>query len=197
MVDAEQDMSVVGEADDGREGIRLALELKPDILLLDISMPGVNGLVCAATVKRRLRGIKILMLTRHSDTAYLQELFQAGISGYILKQSNSFEMIRAIRVLAAGGEYIDPAVSRSIIAMLSTNRPRNQIAAAEETLSERESEVLRRIALGYSNKEIADQLGTSTKTIEYQKKSALRRLKITGRTDIVDYAVLRGWLKED
>jgi two-component system response regulator NreC len=196
IIDAEPDMEVVGEASNGHEAIERTKELKPDVLVADISMPGVNGLVAAATVKRIAPGVKILTLSRHTDKAYLQELLQAGISGYVLKQSDSEEMLKGIRVIAKGGEYLDPALTGNIFNLLSSGAEGQNIDLHGAKLSDRESDVLRRIARGYSNREIADQLQTSVKTIESQKASALRKLNIKERTEIVGYAILQGWLTE-
>ncbi|NJM54447.1 MAG: response regulator transcription factor, partial [Blastocatellia bacterium] len=108
IINAEEDMSVIGEADNGREVINLAEKLNPDVILMDISMPELNGLIATAKLKRTLPEIKILTLTRHTDNAYLQELLQAGVNGYLLKQSAASELLRAIRVVTSGGNYLDP-----------------------------------------------------------------------------------------
>ena len=197
IIDAESDMKVVGEASNGREAINLAQELQPDVIVMDVSMPELNGLVAAAKLKRIAPAIKILTLTRHSDKAYLQELMQAGISGYVLKQSESEEMLRAIRVVADGGKYLDPAITGNLFSMFAANQNKQRGEIRGELLSDRESEVLRLIARGYSNKEIAGQLETSVKTIETQKANALRKLNINGRNEIVSYAILQGWLEEN
>ncbi|MEO8574957.1 MAG: response regulator transcription factor [Pyrinomonadaceae bacterium] len=196
IVDSEPDMTVVGEAGDGHEAIELTKKLVPDVLVTDISMPEVSGMVAAATVKRIAPSVKILALTRHTDKAYLQELLHAGVSGYVLKQSDSEELLRAIRVIAKGGEYIDPAITGSLFNLLSSSTSSRTAGPQTNQLSDREAEVLRRIARGYSNKEIADQLDTSVKTVETQKATALRKLDIKGRNEIVNYAILQGWLKE-
>ena len=196
IIDAEADMKVVGEADNGREAIRLARELQPDVVLMDISMPQINGLEAALQLRTAAPDIKILTLTRYTDKAYLQELLQAGIVGYVLKQSESDEMLRGIRVVAGGSHYLDPAIIDNVFNIISGKQPKHRGEIAGEKLSERESEVLRLIARGYSNKEIGVRLKTSIKTVETQKASAMRKLNISGRNEIVDYAILQGWMQE-
>lgn len=197
IVAAETDMKVVGEAGDGHEAIRLAQELQPDIVVMDISMPELNGLIASAKLKRIAPDIKILTLTRHTDKAYLEELLQAGVSGYVLKQSEPDELLRAIRFIADGGKYLDPAITGNIFNIYAEKQNKRRGEVQGEPLSDRESEVLRLIARGYSNKEIAAQLQTSIKTIETQKSIALQKLNIRGRNEIVSYAILKGWLQEN
>ncbi|MCA1624785.1 MAG: response regulator transcription factor [Acidobacteria bacterium] len=198
IVDAQDDMQVCGEAGNGREAVRLAQELAPDVLLMDISMPELNGLTAAAKLKRVAPEIKILTLTRHTDDAYLQELLQAGVSGYVLKQSAASEMLRAIRTVAGGGNYLDPAMTGKVFGNYvgkSTKKPRGETRGAQ--LSERESVSLRYIALGYSNNEIAEKMDISVKTVEAHKANALRKLNMRSRIDIVRYAILRGWMQDN
>lgn len=197
IIEAEADMKVVGEAGDGREAIRLAQELKPDVLVMDISMPELNGLVASAKLKRIAPDIKILTLTRHTDKAYLRELLQAGVSGYVLKQSESNEMLRAIRAVAGGGNYLDPAITGDVLGIIAGKQNKQLGEVRGELLSDRESEVLRLVARGYSNKEIAVQLDISVKTVETERANAMRKLNISGRNEIVDYAILQGWLQEN
>jgi len=196
IVNAQDDMEVVGEAGDGREAIRLAQELQPDVLVMDVSMPELNGLKAAAKLKRVAAAIKILTLTRHTDEAYMKELLQAGVSGYVLKQSASDELLRAIRAIACGGNYLDAAMTGKLFGSMSGRREKMRGETRGENLSERESEVLRHIALGYSNKEVAAQMDISVKTIEAHKANALRKLDMHSRIDIVRYAILRGWMEE-
>jgi DNA-binding NarL/FixJ family response regulator len=196
IVDAQDDMEVIGEAGDGREAIRLSQELLPDVLVMDISMPELNGLKAAAKLKRIAPDIKILTLSRHTDEAYLQELLQAGVSGYVLKQSVSAELIRAIRAIAGGGNYLDPTMTGKVFGAYGGRREKIRGEVRGESLSERESETLRHIALGYSNKEIAALMDISVKTVEAHKANALRKLDMHSRIDIVRYAILQGWMQE-
>jgi DNA-binding NarL/FixJ family response regulator len=196
IVDAQDDMEVIGEAGDGREAIRLSQELLPDVLVMDVSMPELNGLKAAAKLKRIAPDIKILTLTRHTDEAYLQELLQAGVSGYVLKQSVSAELIRAIRAIAAGGNYLDPTMTGKVFGTYGGRREKSRGEVRGESLTERESETLRHIALGYSNKEIAALMDISVKTVEAHKANALRKLDMHSRIDIVRYAILQGWMQE-
>lgn len=196
IIETEADMQVIGEADNGHKAIRLAQELKPDVLLMDISMPRLNGLVATTKLKKTDPDVKILTLTRHTDKAYLQELLQAGVSGYVLKQSDSIEMLRAIRAVANGENYLDPAVTFDVLSIVSEkqSKPRGEVRG--DPLSERESEVLRLVARGFSNKEIAGQLDISVKTVETFRANALLKLGISGRNEIVNYAILQGWFEE-
>jgi len=197
IIESQNDMEVVGEAGDGREAIRLAEELKPDIVLMDVSMPGLNGLLATAKLKRTMPDIKILTLTRHTDEAYLQELLQAGISGYVLKQSASAELLRAIRAVASGGKYLDPAITGKVFDGYTEKLGKLRGETLGASLSGRESETLRLIALGYSNKEIAEQFDISVKTIEAHNANAQQKLHLKSRKDIISYAILQGWMQDN
>ena len=197
IVESQDDMEVVGEAGDGREAIELAQELKPDIVLMDVSMPVLNGLTASAKLNRIMPEIKILTLTRHTDEAYLQELLQAGVSGYVLKQSTSAELVRAIRAVAKGDKYLDPAITGKVFDNYTETRGKLRGEIRGIKLTGRESETLRLIALGYSNKEIADQFDLSIKTIESHKANAQKKLDISSRKEIISYAILQGWMQEN
>jgi DNA-binding NarL/FixJ family response regulator len=160
---------------------------------MDISMPGMNGLIATRKLRELQPGAAIVTLTRHSDDAYLQELLRAGVSGYVLKQSAPTELLHAIRAAAAGGQYLDSALTARVTAGF-LGKPGKRETRPSATVSERESEVLRLIASGYSNKEIASRLSLSVKTVEAHKANAMRKLELNGRIDIVKYAILQGWL---
>ena len=193
LIDSQPDMGVVGEAADGDGVLRQAEALKPDVIVIDISMPGMNGLIATRTLKRAQPSVSIVALTRHDDETYLDELLRAGASGYVLKQSPPIEFLQAIRVAAAGGIYLDPAMTSRVADGLLA-RHAEVASQPRATLSERESEVLRLIAVGHSNKEVATQLKFSVKTVEVHKANAMRKLGLTGRVDVIRYGVLQGWL---
>lgn len=195
LVNAQADMEVIAETGDGEEAVRETVRLSPDIVVMDISMPTMNGL--KATKRLRALGlpIKILMLTRHTDDGYLQQLLGAGANGYVLKQSAPTELINAIRVIAAGNAYLDASLTRKVMGGY-VNRAASVRGESKGDLTDRESEVLRLIAFGYSNKEIGGQIDLSVKTIEAHKANAMRKLGIASRIDIVRYAILQDWLKD-
>lgn len=194
LVANQADMEVVAEAGDGREAIRLAEQLRPDVILMDISMPGMNGLEATSSITSAWPEARVLALTRHSDEGFLQRLLSAGAAGYVLKQSAPSELLSAVRAVASGRNYLDPAIAGKVMEGYTHLRGRSGEPRAEPT--EREAEVLRLTARGYTNKEIASQLDISVKTVETHKANVMRKLDMHGRTDIVRYALLRGWLRD-
>jgi len=195
LIDSQDDMTVVSEASDGAAAVEQARTVRPDVVVMDISMPGMNGLVATRTLKQVQPDSVIVILTRHGDDAYLQELLRAGADGYVLKQSAASELLQAIRATAVRGQYLDSALTARVTAGFLAKSGR-KAQATGVSVSERESEVLRLIAAGYSNKEIAAQLELSVKTVEVHKANAARKLGLKGRIDIVKYALLQGWLSD-
>ena len=193
IINAQEDMEVVGFAGDGREAVARAQELLPDVLVMDISMPKLNGLQATLKLIECCPEVKVLTLSRHADDGYVRGLLAAGACAYVLKQSAPSELIHAIRAVAAGGKYIDPKLAAKVMENYSDRTSRGE---SKSTLSDRESEVLRLIARGYSNKEIAARLSLSVKTIEVHKANAMRKLNLTSRINLVRYAVLQGWLQD-
>ena len=196
LIDAQEDMQVVGEAGDGRAAIERVEEFNPDVVVMDISMPGLNGLNATRTLKELHPESRVVALTRYSDDAYLQELLRAGVAGYVLKQSPSLELLQAIRAAAAGGQYLDSTVTARVTDRF-LSRDATKTRQARPTVTEREGEVLRLIARGYSNKEIAADLDLSVKTVEVHKANGMRKLGLRGRIDIVRFAILQGWMQDE
>jgi DNA-binding NarL/FixJ family response regulator len=193
LVDSQPDMEVISEAADGVTAVQRIAELRPTVAVLDISMPEMNGLAAAREIRRLAPETAIVALTRYDDEGYVQELMAAGASGYVLKQSPSRELLDAIRAAARGGHHVDAAVATRVTGTLMKRRsdeaPRSRITA-------RETDVLRRMALGESNKEIATALDIAVKTVEVHKANAMRKLGLRGRIEVVRFAILQGWLKE-
>ncbi len=196
IVNGQPDMEVVGEAEDGRAAIARAEQFLPDIVLMDVSMPHLNGLKATEKLKQCCPEVKVLALTRHKDDGYLQQLLRAGASGYVLKQSPSAELLHAIRAIAAGGKYLDPAVAGKVMGNYARRQSLSLSGKVKENLSNREEEVLRLIAWGHSNKEVASRLDLSVKTVEVHKANSMKKLGMRSRIDIVRYALLQGWLQD-
>lgn len=193
LVNAQPDMRVIGEAVDGEDACRIAKELRPDVVVMDLSMPNMNGAEAASRVRRDCPETHVLALTVHEERLYLTQLLRAGASGYVLKRSAPADLVRAVRTVAAGGTYIDPAVAGAVVEGYLD--PRTTIEdAAHERLSDREREVLIRVSIGFSNKEIAAELGLSVKTVETYKARAGEKLGLKTRVEIVRYAARQGWL---
>jgi DNA-binding NarL/FixJ family response regulator len=195
LIQAEPDMVVIAEASDGETAVRQTLAQNPDVVVMDISMPGMNGLAATRAIRQARPEARIVTLTRHSDQAYLQELLRAGVSAYVLKRSAPTELLQAIRVVASGGQYLDSTLTARLTAGLVGGRGAGARPAGE--LTERETQVLRLIAAGHAHKDIAAQLSLSAKTVDAHKVNAMRKLDLKGRIDIVKFAVLQGWLDTD
>ena len=197
LVNAQPDMEVIGEAADGLAAITETRRLSPDLLVMDISMPEMNGLKATEKLRQEFPDLKILTLTRHTDDGYLQQLIKAGVNGYVLKQSAPTELINAIRTVTSGRSYVDSELTQRVLGGYAGRSAGPLRGEGSAQVSDRESEVLRLIAWGYSNKEIASRLDLSVKTIEAHKANAMRKLNIRSRIDIVRYAILQGWLEEE
>ena len=195
LIDREADLVVVGEASDGAQALEQGGALEIDVVVMDLSMPGVSGLVATRKMKALRPEVAVVGLTRHADKTFLQELLRAGASGYVLKQSSHAELFRAIRAAADGHQYIDAALTHHLAAPFVA-QARNRRTKAPRSATERECEVLRLVAQGHSNKEIAVQLNVSVKTIELHKSNAMRKLGLRGRIELVRYAVQQGWLHD-
>lgn len=196
LINAQADMEIVGEAGDGLAAYKAAKELRPDLVVMDVSMPEMNGAKATERLRQELPETKVLALTVHEDKGYLRQLIQAGASGYVLKRAAAEDLIHAIRAIASGGVYLDPAMMSKVMGVSSRKRSLND-ALNTNNLSERETEVLRLIALGYSNKEIAAQLEISIKTVETYKTRLMEKLDLHSRVDIVRYALQQGLMQDN
>ena len=194
LVNSQPDMEIVGEADNGRVACDKIKELLPDIVLMDISMPEVNGVQATRKVNEMCPGVRILVLSAYEDKSHFRYVMEAGASGFLLKRAATDELIQAIRVIAASGSYIDPTMAGRMLAGYLV-QPSNGKAVSKQ-LSEREAEVLRLMAWGYSNKEIAAQLNICVKTVETYKARLSEKLDLKSRTDIVRFALRQGWLQD-
>jgi two-component system response regulator NreC len=189
LIDRQPDMEVVGEAGDGRAALKAVASLQPQVAVVDISMPELNGLEATRGIRQQAPTTAVVALTRYSDDAYVKELLDAGALGYVLKQSSSLELVEAVRAAAAGRRYLDSS-------LVPAARPGRAARPPAARPTGRESEVLRLMSLGYSNKEIAADLSLSVKTVEVHKANAMRKLGLNGRTDVIRYALLQGWLRD-
>lgn len=192
LIEAQPGLQVVAEAGDGEVALREARALQPDVVVMDISMPNLNGAEATQRLKQAAPETRVLALTAHEDPGYVRRLLQAGACGYVLKRAAAHDLIRAIRTVAAGGIYLDPSVAGKVVDGFVG---RTVDAARSAELSEREAEVLRLIAEGYSNKEIAARLDISVKTVETYKARSMEKLGLHSRVDIVRYALQQGWLE--
>lgn len=191
LLEAQPDMQVVGEAGDGAQVVQVALARRPDVILLDINMPEVNGLEALVRLRQSVPASRVLVLTMHDDQTYLRQVLAAGGAGYVLKQAADQELLTAIRTVHAGGSFLHPAHTLALL-----QQPEQGAAEQSELaqLSDREREVLRLIAFGHSNKEIADMLFLSVKTVETYKARVMEKLDLKTRASLVRFAMKHGLL---
>jgi DNA-binding NarL/FixJ family response regulator len=193
LLQAAPEIELVGDATSGKSALELIRQTVPDIAVIDISLPDITGVELARRVAETYPAVKLLALTVHEDSAYVQLLLQASVKGYILKRSAAEDLVRAIRAVALGGMYLDPEIAAKALPELERN---GAPPAGREHLSQREDEVLRLTAQGFSNKEIAARLDVSIKTVETYKARASEKLNLRTRADIVRYGVAHGWLDD-
>ena len=188
---ARSDIEPVGEAGSGREAIFEARSLKPDVILIDVVMPDGNGLEVIPTLLRERPETKILVLSMQDDPRYVREAFAAGASGYVLKEAADVEVVAAVREVARGGRYVHPELGARLIAA-DADAARK---AEEDPLSDREREVLRLLALGHTNQEIAKQLFISVRTAETHRAHIMQKLRLSSRAELVRYALAHDLLE--
>lgn len=192
ILSAESDLEVVGEATDGREAIRRAEELKPDVVILDLSMPRMNGLEALREVKRAAPETRILILTVHKTEEYVFAALEAGADGYVLKESTSAELLLAVRSTMAGERYLSPAVATKVVAGFLGNRDASAPRSPYDDLSTREREVLKLIAEGHTSREIGEFLCISVKTVEKHRSRLMQKLNLRSISALTSYAIEKG-----
>ena len=192
LLDAEKDIEVVGEAGSVRDAVFEARVAKPDVILLDVVMPGKSGIEGAPELLKEAPKARLLVLSMQDDPRYVREAFAAGASGYVLKEAADTEVVQAVREVAAGGRYVHPALG----ARLASAEAEAGARADEDPLSEREREVLRLLALGHTNQEIAKMLYISVRTAETHRAHIMQKLRLTTRAELVRYALSQGLLEE-
>ena len=190
---AEADFEVVGEASNARDAIFEARSLKPDVIVLDVVMPGESGIEVLPKLKKEAPDTKVLVLSMQDDPRYVREAFAQGANGYVLKEAADAEVVGAVREIAGGGEYVHPALGARMVAAEAQARA----AAEADPLSEREREVLRLLALGHTNQEIAKQLYISVRTAETHRAHIMQKLGLSTRAELVRHAIAHGLLTDD
>ncbi len=193
LIDAEDDLETVGEAGSVREAILEARSLDPDLILMDVVMPGQSGIQGVPALLHEHPEVKVLVLSMQDDPRYVREAFAAGARGYVLKEAADAEVVQAIREVARGGRYVHPELGARLVAAEAAAERR----AEEDPLSEREREVLRLLALGYTNQEIAKQLFISVRTAETHRAHVMQKLRLGSRAELVRYALANGLLEDD
>jgi len=194
LIEAEDDLDLVGEATNGIAALKVIREQRPDVAIVDISMPELNGIVLARRLAEEMSSVRVLMLTLHEDRAYLKQALEAGVRGYVLKRSAAGNLVHAIRAVIVGGLYVDPAIVDRVFDAQSSRNRRSAIRSAMPDLTDREAEVLKLAALGLTNKEIARRLDVGVKSVETYKARGLEKLSLKTRAELVRYASAQGWL---
>lgn len=195
LLDAQPDLKVVGEASDGREALKLAANLQPDLVLLDLTMPGLGGMETLPVLRKAVPSARILILTMHDDEGYLRQALRNGASGYILKKAADNELISAVRAVLRGEMYVHPSMTRALLDGLLPDSP----AATTDPwdmLTDREQEVLTLVALGHTSAEIAHRLSLSPKTVETYRARGMEKLGLRSRAALVQFAIAHGLLAD-
>jgi DNA-binding NarL/FixJ family response regulator len=194
LIRAEPDLQLVGEAASGLSALKIIREQRPDVAVLDISMPELNGILLSRRLNGEMPALKLLVLTLHEDRAYLNQALEAGVRGYVLKRSAVENLVQAIRAVMVGGLYIDPAIVGRVFESKQVNKRLAARKGVAPALTDREADVLKMAALGFTNKEIASRLDVGVKSIETYKARGLEKLGLKTRAELVRYASGQGWL---
>ncbi len=192
LLDKQSDMQVVAEAEDGLTTVRLARELAPDIVIMDIAMPDLNGIGATKKIKAELPDVKVIALSMHSDRRFIAEMFRSGASGYLLKDHSFEELSNAIRVVVSNRIYLSPSIAGIVIEDYVRQLQKDEISPVTDVLTDREVEVLQLIAEGHSTKDIAFRLHVSTKTVETHRRQIMEKLDLFSIAELTKYAIRQG-----
>ncbi len=195
MLETQEDLEIVGECETGREAIQRAQELRPDVILMDIALPDILGIEATRVIRKALPKTAVLALTMHESEEYFFEMLNAGASGYLPKKAAPTELVNAIRVVHAGGVYLYPSLAKTLVQDYLKRAESGDEKNAYDGLTEREREVLKWIADGLSNQEVADRLVISVKTVERHRANILAKLNLHSRTELVKYAIRKGLIE--
>ncbi|MBE0480315.1 MAG: response regulator transcription factor [Dehalococcoidia bacterium] len=194
ILEQEQDLEVVAEAGDGEETIDMAVRCQPDIAIIDIAMPKLDGIEATRQIKQLCPNVTVLILTAYDDDQFIFSLLEAGAAGYLLKSVRSRELVDAVRAVYAGESVLHPLVARKVLNRFASSTERAKAGGPREGLSEREMEVLKLATRGYSNKDIAEELGLSTRTVQGHLGHIFNKLNVSSRTEAVVCALKEGWV---
>jgi DNA-binding NarL/FixJ family response regulator len=192
LIEKEEDIEVVGEASEGEEAVARTKELLPDVVLMDITMPRMNGLEAAGRIRTEMPSVKVLILTMHEDEQYLAGMLKAGAAGYVVKTAASADLISAIRAVHEGDVYLYPSIARMLVADYLRRVGADTGVIRQEGLTSREVEILGHIAEDKKNKDIADLLGISVRTVQAHRTNLMDKLGAHDRTELVKYAIRKG-----
>ena len=196
LLDEEPDITAVGETGDGSEALMLAQKLRPDVVLMDLSLPGIGGIEATRQIRERFPAMQVVVLSMHDSEEYVFRALRAGASGYVLKQSTSTELVLALRAVAAGSTFLSPAISQILISdYVRRAGVQERDDDALNILTPREREVLQLIARGLSNRQVAEQLHISTKTVETHRGNMMSKLEVHDRAGLVEFAMKSGLVK--
>ena len=196
ILEAQPDIEVVGEASDGRQALEAARQLSPGVVLMDIAMPGMNGLEATAAIKQELPDVQVLILTMHEDNEYFFQVLRAGASGYVLKGASSNDLVSAIRAVHQGGVYLHPAVAKNLVSDYVRQMEPGEDRTRYDGLSDRERQVLKLVAEGKTSQQIAEELFLSVNTVQTHRSHIMEKLGLHNRTDLIRYALRKGLVEE-
>jgi DNA-binding NarL/FixJ family response regulator len=197
LLESEGDLKVVGEAENGRQAVRLAKQILPDVVVMDVAMPVLNGIEATRQISKELPSIKVLGLTSYGDDDYVSQLMEAGARGFLIKQTAADDLLNAIRQVKEGKTYFSPSIAKRLRGQPGQLQSNGKSATKPAGLTSRESEVLQLIAEGFANKQVAAELSISIKTVEKHRQQVMNKLNIHDVAGLTRYAISKGWVESN